>query len=82
MDKISIVIPDEKGINLEMKKKPEQIDLKMRGGSGTGNYNSLTNKPSINDVELVGNKTFDELGDHTLSNLEIKEVFDRVFKGE
>lgn len=27
------------------------------GGGGTSNYNSLTNKPSINGVELNGNKT-------------------------
>lgn len=47
----------------------------------TGNYNDLFNKPSINEVELQGNKTFDELGDHTLTNKEIKTIFDRVFKG-
>ena len=34
------------------------------GGSSTGttNYNDLTNKPQINGVELVGNKTSDDLG--------------------
>lgn len=32
------------------------------GGSGTDNYNSLTNKPSINGVQLVGNKTLADLG--------------------
>lgn len=32
------------------------------GGSGTTNYNNLQNKPSINNVELVGNITTDELG--------------------
>ena len=35
------------------------------GGSGTGgttNYNSLTNKPKINNVELTGNKTLEDLG--------------------
>lgn len=47
----------------------------------TDDYNNLYNKPSINEVELKGNKTFEELGDHLLTNLEIKEIFDRVFKG-
>ena len=47
----------------------------------TGNYNDLANKPSINEVELKGNKTFEELGDHLLTNIEIKQIFDRVFKG-
>lgn len=35
------------------------------GGGGTGgttNYNELTNKPSINGVELNGNKTSEQLG--------------------
>lgn len=32
------------------------------GGGGTTNYNSLTNKPKINNVELSGNKTTHDLG--------------------
>lgn len=31
-------------------------------GSGSNNYNDLANKPSINSVELVGNKTGNQLG--------------------
>ena len=36
--------------------------LKTVSGGGTSNYNDLTNKPQINGVELVGNKTAEELG--------------------
>jgi hypothetical protein len=32
------------------------------GGSGTSDYTDLTNKPSINSVELSGNKTTSDLG--------------------
>lgn len=32
------------------------------GGSGTSNYNDLSNKPSINNTTLSGNKTSSELG--------------------
>lgn len=32
------------------------------GGSGTTNYNDLSNKPKINNIELTGNKTLDNLG--------------------
>lgn len=32
------------------------------GGGGTSNYADLTNKPSINSVELIGNKTLEDLG--------------------
>lgn len=32
------------------------------GGGGTDNYNALNNKPSINGVTLLGNKTLTDLG--------------------
>ena len=32
------------------------------GTSGTYNYNDLQNKPQINGVELIGNKSAEELG--------------------
>lgn len=32
------------------------------GGGGTSNYNQLTNKPSIEGVELKGNLTWEQLG--------------------
>lgn len=34
----------------------------IRGGSGTPNYDTLTNKPSINGVTLLGDKSTTELG--------------------
>lgn len=37
-------------------------------------YNDLYNKPQINEIELVGNKTFDELGMSAMSNLDIWEI--------
>lgn len=40
----------------------EVIKIGGGGGGGTNNYPTLNNKPSINDVELVGNKTSEELG--------------------
>lgn len=41
------------------------------GGSGTGgttNYNDLQNKPKINNVELTGNKTLEDLGIQAAGN--------------
>lgn len=34
----------------------------VSGEGGTSDYNDLKNKPSINNIELVGNKTLNELG--------------------
>lgn len=35
---------------------------------GTSNYNNLTNKPSINGVELIGNKSWEDLGLPTITD--------------
>lgn len=47
------------------------------GGGGDGfenNYSLLTNKPSINSVELNGEKSLEELGIEELSNTDIEEI--------
>lgn len=38
------------------------------GGGGTSNYNALTNKPKINNVELNGNKSLNDLGIQPVGN--------------
>lgn len=45
----------------------------------TDDYDDLLNKPKINGVELMGDKSFDDLGDTPLTNLEIKAIFDNIF---
>lgn len=44
------------------------------GGTGTNNYNDLTNKPQIENNVLIGNQTFEDLGLEALSNQEIEEM--------
>lgn len=41
---------------------------------GSSNYNDLTNKPSINGVELVGNKTNEELLIDSISNEDLESL--------
>ena len=52
------------------------------GDSGTviveKDYANLINKPSINGVPLIQNKTFEELGDHVLTNSEILELMKKA----
>lgn len=47
------------------------------GGGGTDDYNTLGNKPSINNVALIGNKTSEQLGlspeNHTHSYSELTD---------
>ena len=44
-------------------------------------YEQLANHPSIEGNELVGDKTFEELGLEELGNMEIAEIFRRVMEG-
>lgn len=37
-------------------------EISTGGGSGTTDYDDLSNKPQVNSVELVGNKSLDDLG--------------------
>lgn len=45
------------------------------GPPGATNYNDLTNKPRIESVELIGNKTLDEIGIRTMTENEIDLLF-------
>ena len=49
-------------------------DLKMAERVYENDYEKLKNKPSINGVELVQDKSFEEHGDHVLTNFEILEL--------
>lgn len=55
------------------------------GGGGTSDYNNLDNKPSVNNVTLIGNKTLTELGALQQSDLDpyaltsyVDEADDRI----
>ena len=51
-----------------------QIDTQIyTPGAGSNDYNDLVNKPSINGIELVGDKTTEELDILPLTNAEIDE---------
>ena len=49
-------------ITMKILSSNEPIDFDVVGGSGTSNYERLSNKPHINGVELIGNKTSEDLG--------------------
>lgn len=48
----------------------------------TGDYEALSNKPKINGVTLIGDRSFEDLGEESLTNMEIISIFNRVFGGE
>lgn len=71
-DELHIELEQEDTLNIEL------ID-RNAGGSGTGDYEELVHKPSINGVELVGNKTFEELGREDIANSRIKQIIDTSY---
>ena len=56
----------------------EIIRTSGSGGAGTDNYNSLTNKPQINNVTLKGNKSFEDLGLIPYNKNDIQSLWDSV----
>ena len=66
-------------IDMQMVDIDQLIDMDMNeviNNGGTKNYNDLNNKPMIEGVELVGNKTYEELNLSSLTNTEIEELLD------
>lgn len=57
---------DEKEIKIIPEIDESEIQVEQENiiinTSGTSNYNELINKPQINNIELIGNKTLDDLG--------------------
>jgi len=50
------------------------LNVRIGEGSKGTDYPSLSNKPSIEDVILIGNKTFKQLGLDVLSVQEIEKI--------
>lgn len=46
---------------------------------GTLVYEELRGKPAINGEELSGDKSFEDLGELTMTNSEIKDIIDTQF---
>lgn len=60
----------------------EEDDLRVDGGDDSvkviRDYNQLKNRPKIEGVTLVGNKTFEELGFLEMSNSEIQDIINAL----
>lgn len=37
-------------------------------------YNNLINQPKINEVKLIGNRSLEELGLNSITNIELEEL--------
>lgn len=48
------------------------------GEEGAKDYEKLINKPQINDVELIGDKSFEDLDVFRMTNTDIQNIIDSV----
>ena len=53
---------EEQGGRTPVEILPDGTLVSQAGGGGSGSYDDLTDKPQINSIELVGNKTWQQLG--------------------
>ena len=72
---IDIEINTDSSIDTDIQTSDGEIDtdIKILTG-GTNDYNDLINKPSIEGVELIGDKTLEELGVEALTPQEIDAI--------
>lgn len=75
-DEIIIEELENEEIVIEESSSNEDIEVNQESivNIGTKNYKQLDNKPSIEGVTLINNKTFEDLGAISLSNTEIEKL--------
>ena len=56
-----------------------EIKLRINRNLNITDYPSLTGLPRINGVELIDDKSFEDLGEYNLTNMEIQAIFNRIF---
>ena len=75
-DEIIIELLEDEEIIINESSSEEGIEIKNENiiNLGTTNYVELRNKPSIEGVQLINNKTFKDLGAISLTNTEIERL--------
>lgn len=80
MDNFTIELLDEDVLDIQMASEDVfTIDLVVGGYMYEKDYEKLINKPSINGVELISDKSFEELGRDNIKNRTIKDIIDEQF---
>lgn len=73
-------------ILMKLKKEEKNLSIKMDPYSGNGDiaskdYEKMYNKPQIAGIELVGNKSFDDLGMERMTNTDIFDLIGGKING-
>ena len=73
MDSTNIPVINEGSSERISKIGPESVNVVP-----PTSYNDFDDKPSINEVELIGNKSFEDLGAESLTNIEIENIINSI----
>lgn len=69
-------IPVQVQVELELEGNLHEYEIgiaeNIEMSGGTNDYEKLKNKPQINGVELIKNKSFDDLGMSSITNQELE----------
>ena len=72
---INIETANEENININNRSPKIETETTFTKQLIANDYNYLENKPKIENIELRGNKSFEDLGAIGLTNIEIEKMF-------
>lgn len=79
-EELDISLQDEDNLNINLEDEASlNVNLLEGIPVGMDDYNALRNHPSINGEELIGNKTFEDLGRDDIKNARIKQIIDEQY---
>lgn len=80
-ENIDIGIEADEEMELSMD-EVNQLDVELLDGipAPASDYEDLSHKPQINGVELIGDKTFEDLGRDDIKNSRIKAIVDSQYE--
>ena len=83
MSKLNINFNPKETLNIKVGSSNQiNADFNAKVITSTSDYNELVNKPKINDVELVGNKTSKELKlQEQMNEMTFQDIDDMIYGG-
>ena len=84
MENELVIELEEDVLDISINTENENVEVEIEDSDkvptgATSNYKKLVNKPQIEGVELIDNKTFEDLGLSEISNIQVDELLNKYF---
>lgn len=69
-------------INLDVSASPQTVPLNVDTPveqTGNGDYTQLRNLPTLNGEEIIGDKSFEDYGEQTITNAELQNIINTQY---